>query len=500
MPDTPPSPDDPTVAPDQATSAVPTSSSSPGGPARTEAPAVAQVEIAAQVAALRAGFRSGRTRPLAARLAALDALARGVREHGDALREALREDLGKHPVEADVTEIGPVLAEIAHVRRNLRRWLVPRPVPLGALLAPGSGRLHRDPLGTVLVIAPWNYPVNLSLMPLIGAIAGGNTAILKPSEVAPASSAALAALIGEHLDPAWVQVREGGVPETTALLAERFDLVFYTGGGPVAKIVAHAAAEHLTPVVLELGGKSPVFVDEGTDLAAAARRIIWGKLTNAGQTCVAPDHLMATRATLDALVPHLRDAIRAQHGADPRHSPAYGRIVNQRHTERLAALIDPAHVVIGGQVDIPARYVAPTVLDGVRPADPCMGEEIFGPILPLLEVSSADEAIARIEAGDAPLTAYVFSPDAQVQDRFVRGTRSGSLALDVTLAHLGAREMPFGGVGASGSGAYHGRASLEAFTHAKPVVRKPLSPDTLRLIQPPYSGARARLAQRLLRG
>lgn len=469
-------------------------------PSQNEPTAQLREHIAGEVAALRASSARGLTRDVAARRAALDALAAGIRAHGDALREALREDLGKHPVESDVTEIGTVLAEISHVRRSLGRWLRPAPLSLGAMLAPASGALHREPLGTVLIIAPWNYPVHLSLMPLVGAIAGGNTAILSPSESAPATSAALAALVREHLDPDWVRVVEGGIPETTALLEQRFDLIFYTGGGPVARIVAHAAAEHLTPTVLELGGKCPVFVDEGIDLAAAARRIVWGKLTNAGQTCVAPDHLMGTRATLDALVPHLRDAIRAQHGADPRHSPAYGRIVNQRHTERLAALIDPSQVVVGGQVDVPSRYVAPTVLDGVRPADPCMGEEIFGPILPLLEVSSADEAIARIGAGEAPLTAYVFSPDARVQERFVHETRSGSLALDVTLAHLGAREMPFGGVGASGSGAYHGKASLEAFTHAKPVVRKPLTPDTLRLIQPPYSGLRARLVQRLLRG
>lgn len=463
--------------------------------------AVRRGEILADVAALRDSFDAGTTRPLEARIAQLDALARGLRAERPRLLKALELDLGKSRTESLITEVGVVTQEIAHLRKNLRAWLRPERFGPGLLLAPSSGQIRREPLGTTLIIAPWNYPVNLALAPLIGAIAGGNTAILKPSEVAPATSAALAHLVRTHLDPAWVRVVEGAVDETTLLLEQRYDLIFYTGNGTVGRIVARAAAEHLTPTVLELGGKSPVFVDAGMDLETVARRIVWGKFTNAGQTCVAPDYLMAERSTLDALVPHLKYAVAAMYGRDPRRSRDYGRMVNQRHFDRVLALIDDDKAVIGGTsaADRANRYLPPTILDGVDWEDPVMGEEIFGPILPLLEVSGPDEAIARINGGEKPLTAYVFSPRPEIEERFTAETSSGSLALGHTLAHLGSQTMPFGGVGESGMGKYHGRASLEAFTHAKPVVKKPPRPDTLRLVTPPYRGAKRALLGRLFR-
>ena len=463
--------------------------------------AVRHGEVLADVAALRDSFEAGTTRPLEARLAQLDALARGLRAERPRLLKALEQDLGKPRTESLLTELGVVGQEIAHMRRNLRSWLRPRSFGPGMLLAPASGQIRREPLGATLIISPWNYPVNLALAPLIGAIAGGNTALLKPSEVAPATSAALAHLVRAHLDPAWVRVVEGAVPETTLLLEQRFDLIFYTGNGAVGRIVARAAAEHLTPTVLELGGKSPVFVDEGTDLAATARRIVWGKFTNAGQTCVAPDHLMAAPATIDRLVPHLRQATTALYGRDPRRSRDYGRMVNERHFDRVLALIDDDKTVLGGTAgaDRETRYLPPTIMTGVDWNDPVMGEEIFGPVLPLLAVAGPDEAIARIRAGEKPLTAYVFSPRPEIEERFAEETSSGSLALGHTLAHLGSQTMPFGGVGGSGTGAYHGRASLEAFTHAKPVVRKPLRPDTLRLVTPPYTTWKRGLLGRLFR-
>lgn len=460
------------------------------------------LDIPGTVAALRASFDAGTTLGIDGRLEALAALRRGIVAERSALERALAEDLGKSTQEATVTEIGVVLAEIDHMRRHLRSWLRPGRFGLGAVLAPGSGHVLREPLGTVLVIAPWNYPVNLALAPLVGAIAGGNTALLAPSELAPATSAALARLAARHLDPAWIRVVEGGVEEKTALLAERFDLIFYTGGGRVGRLVAHAAAEHLTPTVLELGGKSPVFVDEGVDLARAARRIVWGKFTNAGQTCTAPDHLMATPATLAALLPHLRAAIEEMYGPDPRTCEEYGRIVGEAQLDRLAGLLDGATAAIGGVdgIDRAARHIPPTVLVDVSFDDPVMDEEIFGPILPLLAVSGPLEAVDRIRAGAKPLTAYVFSDDPRTRRLFATRTSSGSLALGLTLAHVGAVSMPFGGVGESGHGAYHGRASLEAFTHAKPIVSKPLVPDTLRLVYPPVSALRRRLVRRLLGG
>ncbi|MCS6711610.1 aldehyde dehydrogenase family protein [Brachybacterium sp. EF45031] len=449
---------------------------------------------------LRTSFDQGLTRPLEARLDQLAALRRGVERMRPEITAALAEDLGKSAAEAETTEIGPVLHEIDHVRRNLATWLRPRRVGLGLALTPGTAQLHREPLGLVLVIAPWNYPVNLSLSPLIGAIAGGNTAILKPSEVAPATSAVLEGLVAEHLDPAWVQVIEGAVPETTALLAERFDLIFYTGNGTVGRIVARAAAEHLTPTVLELGGKSPVYIDETVDPATAARRIVWGKFTNAGQTCVAPDYLMAPAEVIEDLVPHLRRAVHEMYGADPHRSRDYGRIVNARHHERLMGLFEGTTAVLGGpdSADADDLYIPPSLLQDVDWDSPVMQEEIFGPLLPLLPVRDSAEAVARIRAGEKPLTAYVFSEDENVQRQFVEETSSGSLAIGLTVAHLGAVTMPFGGVGESGHGAYHGEHSLRVFTHEKPVVRKPLRPDTLRMVYPPVGALKRTLLRRLL--
>src|SRR5699024_4412016 len=457
--------------------------------------------IIADVTALRDSFDAGTTRDVAARLAQLEALRRGLRREEPRLARALAEDLGKSRTESALTEIGVVIQEVAHVSTHLRRWLRPERLSLGALLAPASGELRREPLGTTLIIAPWNYPVNLTLAPLVAAIAGGNTAMVKPSEVAPATSAALTHLLRTHLDPGWVRAVEGAVEETTILLEQRFDLIFYPGNGTVGRIVARAAAEHLTPTVLELGGKSPVFVDEGADPAVTARRIVWGKFTNAGQTCIAPDHLMATPRTIERLRPHLRRAVRAMYGRSPARSLDYGRMVNDAHFERVLALIDDDKAILGGtaEADPATRYLPPTIMEGVDWGDAVMGEEIFGPVLPLLAVSGPEEAIARIRAGDKPLTAYVFSPRREVEERFAAETSSGSLALGLTLAHVGSVGMPFGGVGASGTGAYHGRTGIEAFTHAKPVVTKPLSPDTLKLVYPPYTGLKRRVLRRLMR-
>jgi aldehyde dehydrogenase (NAD+) len=471
-----------------------------GRTARVPDPADPGLLAARTVAELRVSYGEGSTRPVAARLRALEALGRGIEAEAPALRAALAEDLGKPPVESVVTEIGYTLAEIDHVRRNLRRWLRPERIPVPLVLAPARARLWRDPLGVVLVLAPWNYPLHLALAPLVGALAGGNAAVLKPSETAPATSAALAGLVGRHLPPGTVRVVEGGVATATALLAERFDHIFFTGSARVGRIVARAAAEHLTPVTLELGGKSPAFVDEGQDLAVVARRLAWGKWTNAGQTCVAPDHVLATRPVLDALVPHLRAAIAEMYGSDPARSADYGRMISTEHAERVVRLIDPEKVVAGGESDPAARYVAPTVVDRVGWEDAVMAEEIFGPVLPLVEVSGPGEAASRIRSGPAPLTAYAFTDRRAVRRLLRAGTASGSLVFGMTIGHLGMHDLPFGGVGLSGTGAYHGRESLRTFTHARPVVSKPLVPDTLSLGYPPATPSRTAVLRRFYRG
>lgn len=465
------------------------------------APTRARPAIAEEVAALRAAFDSGRTRQVDARIAQLDALRRALHVERRSLTRALEQDLGKARIDSAITELGVVTQEIAHTRRHLRSWLAPEKVTLGTMLAPSSGHLIREPLGLTLIIAPWNYPLNLTLSPLIAAIAGGNTVVVKPSEVAPATSEALAHLIRTHLDPDWVRVVEGAVEETTALLEQRFDLIFYTGNGTVGRIVARAAAEQLTPTILELGGKSPLFVDEGVDLRRAARRIVWGKFSNTGQTCVAPDYLMATEQTVTALLPHLRRAVREFYGRNPRRSEAYGRMINDKHFERVLGLIDDEQAAMGGTADADraSRYLPPTIMTGVDWDDPVMGEEVFGPVLPILTVDGPQEAIERIRERDKPLTAYVFTEDRALERRVAAETSSGSLAVNLTLAHVGSPTMPFGGVGESGMGTYHGRAGLESFTHAKPVVRKPLRPDTLQLVYPPHRGLRRGLLSRLFR-
>ncbi|WP_086802656.1 aldehyde dehydrogenase family protein [Streptomyces caniscabiei] len=427
------------------------------------------------VARLRATFRTGRTRPVEWRTGQLRRLRAMLTERGADLAAALKADLGKSSTEAYRTEIDFTVREIDHTLGHLDGWLRPEPAPVPAHLgADATAWTRYDPLGVVLVIAPWNYPAQLLLAPVVGALASGNAVVAKPSELAPATSAALAELLPAYLDADAVAVVEGGVPETTALLAERFDHVFYTGNGTVGRIVMRAAAEHLTPVTLELGGKSPVFVDRGTDLDVVADRLARGKFLNAGQTCVAPDYVLTDPETAAALEAALVRAVDALYGADPAASPEYGRIINERHFDRLSALLDSGRVVVGGGSDRIGKYIAPTVLADVDPKSPVMQEEIFGPILPLVTVSGLDEAIGFINDRDKPLALYVFSESSETRDRIAAETSSGGLGYGLPLAHLTVSDLPFGGVGESGMGNYHGRYSIETFSHRKAVLNKPL--------------------------
>ncbi|MFE2266277.1 aldehyde dehydrogenase family protein [Streptomyces griseosporeus] len=427
------------------------------------------------VARLRAAFRTGRTKPVAWRTGQLRDLRRMLTEKGDELADALHADLGKSRTEAFRTEIDFTVREIDHTLDRLDDWLRPEPAPVPAHLgADATAWTQYDPLGVVLVIAPWNYPAQLLLAPVVGALAAGNAVVAKPSELAPATSAALARLIPAYLDAEAVAVVEGGIPETTALLAERFDHIFYTGNGTVGRVVMRAAAEHLTPVTLELGGKSPAFVDATADLDVVADRLVRGKFLNAGQTCVAPDYVLTDPETAAALEPRLADAVKNVYGTDPQTSGAYGRIVNERHFDRLTALLGSGRVVVGGTGDRADKYLAPTVLADVDPASPVMREEIFGPILPIVTVAGLDEAIDFINDRDKPLALYVFSGSAEARSRIAAETSSGGLGHGLPLAHLTVSDLPFGGVGESGMGNYHGRYSLETFSHRKAVLDKPL--------------------------
>lgn len=451
--------------------------------------------VAPAVARARELYDSGATRPLAWRLEQLGNLRRMLVERRTDFTDALGNDLGKHRTEAQLAEIGFVTAEAAHVERHLEGWLRPRPVPVPLAVQPARAWTELTPLGVVLVIGPWNYPLHLVLAPLAGALAAGNTAVLKPSEHAPATSAALARWIPDYLAGA-AEVVQGGIPETTALLAGRFDHIFFTGGEVAAKVVMRAAAENLTPVTLELGGKSPAYVDASTDLAKAAKRIAWGRFMNAGQTCVAPDYVLATPEVLDALERELVKAITALFGTDSAQSESYGRIVDDRHFQRLAALADGSTVVHGGQRDAASLHFAPTLLRPA-PGDAVMAEEIFGPLLPLVPVSGREEAIRMISARAKPLALYVFSNDAGTRREFAERTSSGALCFDIPAAHLMVPGLPFGGVGGSGMGAYHGEHSVRTFSHERASLDKPLRPDTLELIYPPYSKAKDRISRAL---
>lgn len=451
------------------------------------------------VAGLRACFDAGITKPLAWRLRQLRSMRAMLTEHGAEFEAALHEDLGKNPTESQLTEIGFVVGELDLVIRHLRSWLRPRTVPVPGAVLPAKAFIVREPLGVVLVIAPWNYPVQLLLTPVVGAIAAGNAVVLKPSEVAAATSAVVAELVPQYLDTRAVAVVEGGVEPTTDLLDQRFDHIFYTGNGQVGRIVLNAAAKHLTPVTLELGGKSPAYVDETVDLATAAKRIVWGKFMNAGQTCVAPDYLMATAGIAAELEPLLAKAIHELYGAAPASSPDYGRIVNDAHFARLSAMLGDGRIVTGGRTDAASRYIAPTVLAEVGRDDPSMAQEIFGPILPIVTVADLDDAIATIAAGDKPLALYVFSSSAKVRKRFLTETSSGGVGFGAPSAHLMVPGLPFGGVGASGMGGYHGERSLAVFSHEKAVLSKPLKPDTLALVYPPFTPRKDGFIRGLLR-
>lgn len=457
------------------------------------------IEAARLVADLRAGFESGITRSLEWRRTQLIAMQDMLADHQQDLVDAICADIGKPPAEAKAFEIGAVNSEIEHTLRNLRQWTAPRRVGVPLRLAPATAHVVPQPLGVVLILAPWNYPLQLILSPMIGALAAGNAVVVKPSEIAPETSARLAELIPQYFDPRVVAVVEGGVAETTELLGVRFDHIMFTGNTTVGKVVMRAAAEHLTPVTLELGGKSPAYVDAGVDLAASARRIAWAKFVNAGQTCVCPDYVLVHQDSYREFLAQLRSEIGHSFGANPQDSPDYGRIVNRRQLDRIAGLIGFGRVYLGGRVDPQACYIEPTVLTDVAPDAPVLSEEIFGPVLPVVPVRDAQEAIAFVNDRPKPLALYLFTRNDEVRRAFTEQTSSGALGLDVALMHVAVTDLPFGGVGDSGMGRYHGRYSIDAFSHLRAVLGKPLVPDTLQGVYPPHGRVRHAL-MRLMSG
>lgn len=441
---------------------------------------------------LRSGFDSGLTRPLEWRRGQLDALVRLLEENQDAISQALASDLDKPAQEVLLGELSLLFSEARYARARLRRWSRKRRVRTPMVGLPGRSWVQPEPLGVVLIIGAWNYPVQLLLSPLIPALAAGNCVVLKPSEVAAHTAALMADLIPRYLDQRAVRIVEGAVEETTELLKQRFDHIFYTGGSAVGRIVMRAAAEHLTPVTLELGGKSPCVVDAGADLKSAARRVVWGKCLNAGQTCIAPDYVMVTSEQHDALISAMADELKAMYGDDRLGSVDFASIINQRHFNRLRGYMSNGQIAIGGQVDEQRTRIEPTVLTGIGPDDAIMQEEVFGPILPILKVDDLDEAIAFIRERDKPLAAYLFTTSRESETRFVNQVSTGNLCINDVLMFMSVPELPFGGVGMSGMGQYHGKAGFDRLSHLKAVMKRGRFPEvTIRFA--PYSRFKMRL-------
>jgi aldehyde dehydrogenase (NAD+) len=430
-------------------------------------------------------FRRGMTLEYEYRREQLMKLKRLVKERESDIYEALRADLGRPAMESFFGEFLMVEGEVEHAIRDLRKWMKPKATATPLLIYPGSSEIHSEPYGVVLILAPWNYPFLLLMMPLIGAIAAGNCIIAKPSELAPHTSSTIARMLQDAFDPETLAVVEGGVEESQALLSQKFDYIFYTGSTKVGRIVMESAARQLTPVTLELGGKSPCIVDRNLHMESAARRITWGKFFNAGQTCVAPDYLLVNKAVRRQVLEGIERAIKSFYGDDPAKSPDYCRIISDSHFERLKALLGEGRIIVGGDFDKESRYIAPTVIGDVSWESAIMEEEIFGPLLPVLDYENIDEAINRINERPRPLALYLFSEDEESIDMVMHRTTSGGLCINDTIVHSGSRALPFGGVGESGMGAYHGKATFDTFTHFRSVMKRPLSPDPS-FRYPPY--------------
>lgn len=442
-------------------------------------------------------FQHGVTRPIDWRLHQLEQLSTMLNEHQQAFADALYQDLGKSRAEAWTTEIGFTLNDITLTRKHLRRWLKPRKVSSPIATQPAASKLVLEPLGVVLVFGAWNYPLQLSLSPVVAALAAGNCVVLKPSEVSPATSSLLAKLLPQYVDTSAVLVVEGDADIASELLKYPFAHIFYTGGGDVGKVVMRAAAEHLTPVTLELGGKSPVIVTQNCDIKAAARRIAWGKWINAGQTCIAPDYVLVEASVRDELVQQLTAAIAEFYSDAPQRSKDFGRIVNDRHFSRLLKLLEQQTVVNQVDHDRRARYMAPMLIDAPALDSLIMTEEIFGPLLPICPVPNLAAAIQVIRSRPKPLACYAFTQNRNEQRLIEEQISCGSLCFNDTLVFMLNPELPFGGVGSSGMGRYHGRFGLRTFSHEKPVVTRSFHFDVA-LRYPPYTKQKLKWLKKLL--
>lgn len=430
------------------------------------------MSIEALVKRQRDFFESGRTMPIVYRLKALDTLEQSILDYEERLIQSLATDLGKSREEAYMCEIGLTLSELRYMKRHLMSYAKSRRVRTPLAQFPSRSFIVQEPYGVTLVMSPWNYPVLLTLEPLIGALAAGNCCVVKPSAYASATSSVLRKMLSHSFEDGYVAVVEGGRMENQSLLEQKFDYIFFTGGVKVGRMVMEKAAVHLTPVTLELGGKSPCIIDHTANLKLAARRLVFGKYLNCGQTCVAPDYVLVEKCVEEELVRLIKREIVRQYGKQPLQNPSYGKIINQKHFERLLRLINKKKLAHGGVWDAQTLQIAPTVLRGVTEEDAVMQEEIFGPILPIISVSSIEEAYTFVKRHKKPLALYLFTSETVTEERFLQTLSFGGGCINDTIIHLATSEMGFGGVGESGMGSYHGRKSFETFSHEKSIVKK----------------------------
>ncbi len=422
-------------------------------------------------------FNSGETLDVSYRIKLLKALKDEIVKRQDDINKALYLDLKKSPTEAYITETGIVLVELKKTIKNIRRWMKPMKVGTPMFFLPASSRVTPEPYGNTLIISPWNYPFQLLFLPLIGAVAAGNTAVCKPSELSPHTTKITKEIIEAVFESNQVVCVEGGIPESTALLEKRWDYIFFTGSTHVGRIVYQAAAKHLTPVTLELGGKSPCIVDPTANLDTAASRIVFGKFTNAGQTCIAPDYLFVHHSIKEKLLDKMTSAVEKFFGKNPKESADYGRIINERNFDRISNLIDSNKIILGGEVDRSDKYIAPTFLDHAEPTDKAMQEEIFGPVLPIMSWNNLEEVKQFVKVQEKPLVLYMFSKSRRNIDEVLTNCSSGGVCVNDCLVQNANDNFPFGGVGESGIGNYHGRHSFNTFSHQKSIMHKWASID-----------------------
>jgi aldehyde dehydrogenase (NAD+) len=445
-----------------------------------------EILISDVVSKQRRFFRAGATKNIDFRITQLQTLKKVVIENESRIIEVLKADLNKPQFEAYTSEFSSIIDEINYALKNIKNWVKAKKAAIPVFLLPASTQIIPEPLGIALIIGPWNYPFSLNLMPLIGAIAAGNCAVIKPSEFAPHTSHLIAEIISKNFPQEYISVVEGDVEVSKQLLQEKFDHIFFTGGTATGKIIMAAAAKHLTPVTLELGGKSPCIVDKDIDLEVAARRIAWGKFYNAGQTCIAPDYVLINQDIKAEFLKFIEKCIQEFYGENPQNSPDYGRIINHKQFSRTANLIQ-GDIRIGGETNADELYISPTIIDNVSWEDAIMQEEIFAPILPVIEYTDINDVIDKINLRPKPLALYLFSKNKTLQKKILCETSSGGVCINDVIKHVSGSTLPFGGVGDSGMGSYHGKASFDTFSHYKSVVNRPFFLDA-KILYAPYEG------------